>query len=62
MGLFDHHHHWLPKTGLNSINDSATRRTKGGLIIEACTGCDAVRQIEFAPEHDPVVRYGKTPS
>ncbi len=56
MGWLDHKHYWLPATALNTIHQPGVEKATGGLVVEKCS-CGAVRTIEFAPGHDPVVRY-----
>jgi hypothetical protein len=60
MGWFKHRHWWCGKNALNTIEDEAGRTT-GALILEDCA-CGAVRQIEFKPGVDPVVRITPAPA
>jgi hypothetical protein len=57
MSWFSHEHYWVPKTDLNTIKDPV-KGVIGGLIIEACR-CGMVRQIEFKPGEQPIVRMSK---
>lgn len=56
MGFWNgkHEHYWSALTDLNTVKDPQGNRT-GALIIQSCS-CGAIRQIEYGPGKDPVIR------
>ncbi len=55
--MFEHHHYWVSKTGLNTVRDPEGNVSLA-FFVEGCR-CGAVRSIEYVPGQVPVIRMAE---